>query len=223
MKSFLYNAYLHMLMGEECCELGSALHEDRLICETQNFFVVPTLGSIGIEGYLLIVPKKHHLGFGSIPQSSYAELNELMDSIKKVIHEVYGKPTLIFEHGPRLGELESGNSIDHAHLHVIPGFDITETWAVDLITRLGDKGHFYRVERVEGFERAREMCDLGTSYLYLENPQGIQLLSEQNFNRPSQYFRKMVAMQVNAEKWNWKSYPDNETLEKTVVALRGRI
>ena len=143
-----------------CCELGTELHkQNRVLCETDNFFVFPTLGPIDIEGYLLIATKKHYLGFGMIPSEQYSELNELIKETKKIIKDVYKKPTIIFEHGPRIGEdTKPGKSIDHAHLHVIPAdFDILNDWAVDLMSRLGDKGKFYRVERIEGFEKAKEL------------------------------------------------------------------
>jgi len=88
--------------------------------------------------------------------------------------------------------------------------------------RLGSIGMFYRVDRVEGFDRARELLTNGDSYLYMQTPQGMQLMSQQNFHRPSQYFRKMVASHVDSRKWNWKKYPCRETLEKTVERLKGK-
>ena len=113
-------------MVESCCRLGAAINQWRLLCETPHFFVMPTLGSFGREGYLLIVTKEHFLGFGMLPPSFFPELNELVRDIRKLVQAEYGKSPLIFEHGPRIGEEESGQSIDHAHLHVIPGIDITD-------------------------------------------------------------------------------------------------
>lgn len=205
-----------------CCKLTDAVNGERILCRTDNFFVMPTLGPIGVEGYLLIIPNKHHLGMGAVPDSLYPELNELINDTKKIIWSEYRKPSLIFEHGPRVGELSSGASIDHAHLHVVPGVDITKEWAVDLMMRLGDTGKFYRVERVEGFGKAKELLENKKSYLYLENILGVQLMSEQNFNRPSQYFRKMVADNVCSLNWNYKRHPDYRTLERTIKKLKGK-
>jgi diadenosine tetraphosphate (Ap4A) HIT family hydrolase len=205
-----------------CCRLGEAVEQERVLIKTDNFFVIPTLGSIGIEGYLLIIPKKHHLGISSLPSSIFPELNYLINETKKIIKSEYKKKTLVFEHGPRIGETKSGTSIDHAHLHLVPGIDITKDWAIDLMGRLGGVGKFYRVERVEGFERGEELIKRGSSYLYVENLSGRKLLSEQNFHRPSQYFRKMVANHVDPTAWNWKKYPDKETLEKTIEKLKPR-
>jgi diadenosine tetraphosphate (Ap4A) HIT family hydrolase len=210
-------------MGNACCELRLDINRYRVVCETPNFFVMPTLGSMGIEGYLLIITKEHHLGFGMIPQSQHAELAELISELKGRVKDEYGKSCLIFEHGPRIGGTEPGKSIDHSHLHLVPGVDIVDDWAVDMMHRLGRKGQFYRVDRVEGFEKARELCLRGSSYLYVDSPQGMQLLSEQNFHRPSQYFRTMVAHQVEVTEWNWKENNDLETLLKTVQRLQGKI
>jgi len=208
-------------MNQSCCRLGSALYQKRLLCETSNFFVIPTLGSFGLEGYLLIVSKIHYLGFGMIPEEHQSELNELKRDIKNIIKKEYGLPTLIFEHGPRIRNLNSGQSIDHAHLHVVPGGDITKEWAVDLMMRLEQKNHFYKVYRTEGFERAREILNSGRSYLYVESTDGTERMSDQNFIRPPQYFRKMVADKIGSNKWNWKKYPERETVKRTVKRLKG--
>ena len=209
-----------------CCEIGEKLRKGkgRLLCETENFFVFPTLGPIGIEGYLLIATKQHYLGFGMIPSEQYPELNELIKDTKKIIKEVYKKPTLIFEHGPRIGEdTKPGKSIDHAHLHVIPAdFDILKEWSIDLMSRLGNLGQFYRVERIEGFKRASDLIEQEKSYLYVESTNGSQYMSEQNFCRPSQYFRKMVANHISPSKWNWRYHPCKRTIDKTMDSLASR-
>ncbi|MFA5174478.1 MAG: HIT domain-containing protein [Candidatus Pacearchaeota archaeon] len=208
-------------MSENCCVLGKAIKQNRLLAQTDNFFVIPTKGSMGIPGYLLIVTKEHYLGFGEVPTNQYSELLGLIDSVKGIIKSEYKLNCLVFEHGPRLNE-QSGQSIDHAHLHVVPGVDITKEWAVDMMQRLDHQGIFYRVERVEGFERAKQIMGSKKSYLYVESPSGVQLLSEQNFFRPSQYFRKMVAHQSGSKDWNWRKHPDYLTLEKTVEKLSGK-
>ena len=209
-------------MNTNCCRIGLERNSYRVVCETPNFFVMPTLGSMGIEGYLLIVTKEHYLGFGMIPQNQHQEIGELIKEVKGRIKDEFGKSCLIFEHGPRIGETEPGKSIDHAHLHVLPGVDIINEWGVDMIHRLGSKGQFYRVDRVEGFERAADLCAIGTSYLYVDSPSGMQLLSEQNFHRPSQYFRTMVAHQIGFEGWNWRENPDVKTLDKTFERFQGK-
>jgi hypothetical protein len=71
-------------MIKPCCKLGKAINQERLLCETSNFFVIPTLGSLGIEGYVLIVTKEHFLGFGMLPSNFYPELNELLGDVKNL-------------------------------------------------------------------------------------------------------------------------------------------
>jgi diadenosine tetraphosphate (Ap4A) HIT family hydrolase len=179
---------------------------------------------LGIEGYVLIVPNAHVLGFAMLPSRLLSELNELKEDVKRLLLLEYGESPLIFEHGPRVGPTPSGQSIDHAHLHVVPArVDITDDWAMDLTHRLGNLGDFYRMDRVKDLERAREMCNRGTSYLYVENPEGAQLLSEQNFPRPPQYFRKMVADKLGIPTWDWKEHPDYKTLNRTLEKLQGKL
>lgn len=205
-----------------CCRLGAAIDQERVLFTTDNFFVVPTFGSIGIEGYLLVIPKDHHLGVGMVPESQYTELNGLVEDTLRLLKATYGVDSVIFEHGPRMKETDSC-CIDHAHLHIVPGVDITDGWATDLMGRLSDYGMFYRVEMIKGWSRTREMLAGGESYLFMRTPEGIPLMSNQNFLRPSQYFRKMVADSIGSREWNWRNFPDYVTLNKTIERLKGKL
>lgn len=49
---------------EPCCPLGSIPNEERVLYKTDNFFIAPTLGPIGIRGYLLLCAKQHFEGVG---------------------------------------------------------------------------------------------------------------------------------------------------------------
>ena len=111
-----------------CCALNyENIKKDRLIIhETNNYFVCPTLGSMGIRGYLLVISKEHFEGSGDIPQSLHEELDDIVNYSKARVKEVYGKESTVFEHGPKVGYCSGGGCLDHAHLHVVPGVDIIE-------------------------------------------------------------------------------------------------
>lgn len=137
-----------------CCVLGHAPYSDkRVLHESDNFFICAGLGAMGVEGYLMVVSKEHWEGSGELPKSMRRELDDLIYLTKARVHEVYGKGAIAFEHGLRVGECGGGGCIDHLHIQIFPGVDIRKRFAVSLIDCLKEKDKFYRVDRVEGFER----------------------------------------------------------------------
>src|SRR3989344_8457718 len=106
-------------MAEACCELGAKLLDQKqVLYQTDNFFVAPTIGPIGIEGYLLIMPKKCYSGVGGIPEELYPELENVLEKTRSVLKKEYDLDSQMFEHGPRFGRHGGGICLDHAHLHV---------------------------------------------------------------------------------------------------------
>ena len=202
-----------------CCRLGRAPSEEgRILYESDNFLVFPTLGPIGIKGYLLIASKKHYEGTGDMPEGLLPELEELITMTKSKLMEAYRKESILFEHGPKVGNSGwgGGTSIDHAHLHVIPGVDITSEFAVSLMMHLDKIGKFYKVDRLEGFKRTGEIFHSHrTSYVVFETPDNRRLVSEINFPGESQWLRQLTARKIGSERWNWRLYPDRETMRKT--------
>jgi len=210
-------------MEVSCCELGAAIHEERAIFKTDNFFVIPTKGSIGIEGYLLIVSKEHYEGTGDMPDELYPELDSLVGHVQRVLQESYGKSALVFEHGPRVCGIHGGGCLDHAHLHIVPGVDVTPKWAGDMLTRLEQARQFFRIDRVEGFDRIAEIYRRRkSSYLFVESPAGVRYVSEVNIEIPSQYFRRMIAEQTGSAHWDWRLHPGDETIRRTVEKLKNK-
>lgn len=45
---------------------------DNPVFESRNFVVVPSLGSL-VEGWMLLLPKKHLLSMGALPEELVAE------------------------------------------------------------------------------------------------------------------------------------------------------
>jgi len=207
-----------------CCPLGAIPDEEpsRVVLETDNFFVAPTIGPIGIEGYLLIISKDHCRGMGDIDPSDQQELEEVLHQTKQVVAENYGTP-FVFEHGPRIGQYRGGGCLDHAHLHVVPGARVMDRLAVDLLKRVQDVGQFYRMDRTEGFERTSEIFHRGSSsYLFLEAPDNRRLITEVNFHLPSQYLRRIIAKAQGKKNWDWKKHPGYGTMYRTRDALQGK-
>lgn len=210
---------------EGCCRLTiNPYKEGRVIYDKDNFIVFPALGSMGIEGYLLITSKNHYLGMGEIPFKHHKELDDLIQLTRARIKEAYGKDALVFEHGPKVGECGWGGCIEHAHLHVVPGVDITDAFAINLLDRLEETKQFYRVDRIEGLKRATEILEQGqTSYVMLEPEEGVRYISEVGFQGESQWLRKLIALNIGTNQWNWRKYPYFKMAMKTAETLMEKL
>src|SRR5712691_3239818 len=68
------------------------------IFESQNFVVIPSLGAL-VEGWLLLVPKRHFISMGAFHDEITAEMLHVKQSIIEVLETQYGS-LCIFEHGP---------------------------------------------------------------------------------------------------------------------------
>jgi len=208
----------------ECCRLGSEYpRRSNVLHETENFFVVPTIGQIGIEGYVLICSKNHCPGLGDIPPSQHEELENLLLLTRSVISSAYQKEVVVFEHGPRTACQMGGGCVDHAHLHVVPApVDLMGTLLPLLQMRLG-LGHFFRVERTEGFHRIREVLHgRKTSYLLCEEADRQRYVVEMNFPIPSQFLRQIIASELGSPEWDWRRFPHDESFARTIERLKGK-
>jgi diadenosine tetraphosphate (Ap4A) HIT family hydrolase len=207
-----------------CCRLGSEYpRRSNVLYETENFFVVPSIGQIGIEGYVLICSKVHRSGLGDVPPSQHEELEKLLRLTRSVLSSVYGIEPVVFEHGPRSPCQVGGACIDHAHLHVVPApVDLMGTLLPLLQKRLG-LGRFLRIERTEGFHRIREVFEgRKTSYLLCEEADRQRFVVEVDFPIPSQYLRQIIASELGSAEWDWQRYPHDDSFARTIESLKGK-
>ena len=91
---------------------------DTVIHETPSFVVTPTVGAL-IEGWILIISKRHVPAMGALTREELCELNELVMKIRDLMESTYGS-VVVFEHGPACEGTTFGCGIDHAHFHVVP-------------------------------------------------------------------------------------------------------
>jgi len=95
------------------------LADSRIMHETENFVVLPALGSF-VEGYVLIVSKEHYHCAGKLPEKAFNELFGLIKKVKRSILTTYQLGSVVFEHGAISCLNKFGGCIDHAHMHVVP-------------------------------------------------------------------------------------------------------
>jgi len=202
-----------------CCLCGSLSATtpapwDQPFLESDNFVVVPSLGSI-VAGWSLIVPRRHFVAIGALPRPYLPELEHLKLRTTKFLESAFG-PCCAFEHGPYEPSRPIGCGVDHAHLHIVPlPFDLLNTSAAflpkDIRWSPGD------------FDSCVQAFDAGADYLYVEQPIGegrIALHSQ----IPSQAFRRVIATSVGQpDSYDWRSFPQLPVVQRTLsVIQRGR-
>jgi len=179
--------------------------------ESPNFVILPSLGAL-VEGWLLLVPKKHFLCMGALTDSMAAEMHEMKHFLCSFLKQCYGQ-ACAFEHGPSRANLSVGCGVDHAHLHVLPvAFDLSSA-----VTSFLPEDILWSKA---GLEECRDAFGRGEDYLYLEQPIGVgRIATHQGFG--SQLFRRAIATQIGAmNQFNWQEYPHLANVSATIEKVR---
>lgn len=191
------------LNGKDCSFTKIYQNEmrSRVIFQTTNFAVIPTIGQI-VEGHTLILPFKHYTSIGGLPAVRILELETLIEMVKDAIASSYGVQPLFFEHGTVGNGKESGGcGIYHMHLHAVPIPSAVNFQA--LIS--------FPIKKIDSFFKLQEIISKGSSYLLYVDQASNKFVIE-NEHLPSQYMRKKLAEAIGSEDWDWKSCQREERL-----------
>ena len=197
-----------------CHSLGadsSANVWDKPVIESPNFVAVPSLGAL-VPGWVLLLPKKHHVAMGAVPSSETAELREIKRALVSRLGQAYGE-LCAFEHGPSGPGREVGCGVDHAHLHLVPlKFDLGAA-----VLPLLPRGVRWSEADLDDSKRAFED---GLDYLYLEQPLGRGRIAVcDRFG--SQLFRRVIASHLGIDdEYNWREHPKVDNILSTVRTLQ---
>lgn len=178
--------------------------KERILYETENFYVTPTLGQI-TPGYLLIIPKGHYSCLGDLPPSMQQELTALKEKVGEELTRKYQKP-IFFEHGI------CGQTVRHAHLHCVPA-------NVDLS---GNIAQDYKMSKIDRLEDLKDIFNKEGSYLFLEDRSGQKFVfhTKDKEVKP-QYLRIVLAQKLGVpERADWKVYPGWEEIEECKKRLK---
>lgn len=121
------------------------------------------------------------------------------------------KSCILFEHGGTINPYSPcANTIDHAHIHIIPL----------QITQEGKLLNDLKPTRIDNLQTIRAY--MGKNYILYNNPQNTIYISCRPF--PSQYMRKWIANEIGIpNKWNWKQFPFTENIKKSIDYLNATI
>ena len=195
----------------QLCFAGSTEAWDEPLIELPNFMVLPSLGAL-VEGWVLIVPKKHFLSLATLPDSLTFEMRGLQRMLCERLQRIYG-PVAAFEHGPAAEQRTVGCGVDHAHMHIVPvDFDLSVAVAPYL-----PPGSTWSEATVTD---CRIAVQEGDDYLYLEQPLGRPRIVRHG-NLGSQLFRRAIASHLGVpDDFNWRNNPQIENVDKTIRTFK---
>lgn len=188
-----------------------------IIAETDNFIALTSNGHF-VKGYLLIIPKYHYNSFAEVfdeKTTLWDEFQAILENLKNQIKNIFrASEYTIFEHGSLRGKKGAGNTIDHAHLHVIPK-------SINFLDALLDKGHSIikigSICDIKKYNAPYLLFSRGDKY-YLTNIEPVT----NNKNYQSQYLRRIAYRKICGKEdngWDWKNFPHESTLQKTIKAI----
>jgi diadenosine tetraphosphate (Ap4A) HIT family hydrolase len=185
--------------------------ETRIICETSEWVLLPTVGCF-TPGYCLFMPLDHIDAVADVAPGELVGTGTSVEEMRTLITGVFG-PVIVAEHGPRGCELGAG-CCSHAHLHLIPVPDVEAVTSAYQAT----SGPGRRLERLACLPDTVE-----GPYLYLSPRPGEHLLwPSAGFAR--QYVRRVcAALHGVANRFDWRDHPFDENQALTVTALRAAI
>ena len=197
----------------DCVFCDRSQFEERLCGETNDFWIIATLGQITDGGYVLLVPKRHVECVGAMTSKEIKLLEKLLIKISDALLKEYSfsSPTL-FEHGI------VGQTIKHAHLHVVPvNLDITNR-----IIRDFSRNVFLIQKSLSQFRMACKKIQ--KPYILWEDFTVGGLKAFLSPDAPLQYLRTVVAEALGRpERANWRNMDselDRKLWSETVRRLK---
>ena len=179
------------------------------LLETENFKVIPSLGSL-VEGWVLVVPKKHYLSFGYLENTLFIELNYLHKQVIKILQDLFRKDVIAFENGSLSKGSYLGCGVDYAHMHYVP-------LEIDL-KKLVNEFYGGKVvwERISTLVSMKNKIQNSKPYLFIDTNIRDKFICE--IHEPySQLIRKFIANEIGkSNQYDWKRFRFDDNIEKTI-------
>ena len=205
--------YCDFLLGERA-DRGNREPWNKIIYESDNFVVVPTLGSL-VEGWLLIVTKEHFLCMGALPDTFRKEIEAVVDFTSNAITHSFNTPT-IFEHGPSREGSDIGCGIDHAHLHLVP----LKFSLLAQARKSKELNELVWSHSRDDFHQLQNLHRQGKSYLYIKEPNSESVYCTPEAV-PCQSLRRIIARTIGIESaYDYNKYHFESNVERTIRTLQ---
>lgn len=176
---------------------------EHIVYETKSFYIVPGTGAF-FDGYLMIVPKTHVMSFALLPEEERLEFYDLLDDIRPILEEMYGKKVFAFECGSgRTGAGKHKTSIVHAHFHLAPT-------NMPVLKEVRKSGLHPALIDKESLGRYGEYPYM----LYVDQQDNWFICSNPDDYYPRQHPRQVLANWMGCyEIYNWRIHPFREKMD----------
>lgn len=187
---------------------------ERLVAETDGFYLIATLGQITDGGYLLVVPKEHVICCGALSNERMKRMIAvLMKALFAVCAEYEAEDITVFEHGM------TGQTVKHAHLHILPA-------RLDFESRVARHFPDKKIINLTLKELQRKFYWVNRPYLYwlAESAGKFRERVVGDLEVPAQYLRTLAAEELGRpERANWRTMDaalDRKLWSETVKRLK---
>lgn len=206
-------------MKNNCAFCDRSQFEERIVGETDELWIIATLGQIPkLGGYVLVVPKHHVPCVGAlvgkqrrifISMSLWTSHSVAMEYQRSM--KLDPIPTTLFEHGI------VGQTVQHAHLHILPSVvDFTPKIRADF-----PEANIEELTKISHLQKSYGKNPL--PYLYWTTPSGTAMVCW-NPPAPNQYLRIVAAELLGKpERANWRTMDpelDRRLYLETVTRLK---
>lgn len=185
---------------------------DKPFAESESYIAISSIGAF-IEGWTLIVPKKHVLSMREIYHDE--EYQQFFNIVYNKINKIYGK-AIIFEHGSSYEGSLTACGTNHAHIHIVP---------IDSSVKREIQS-FKSMEWKKRNISKLSMLNKNTEYLYYyEMNEQISWTEINGYlhivtNPTSQFFRKILAMKIGGNiDFDYKKNPQLDITLRTFEKL----
>lgn len=180
---------------------------DTSILETDEFVVVPTLGSI-VPNWLLLLPRLSTINFREYEKQSAIRST---DHIRTVAAELGALDYIWFEHGACEPASATGCGVDYAHIHLL--LDAPFSYG-DFARHAVQKSNLNW--RNSPFDSVYSAVRPDADYYTLGNAEYC-LVQDSGCSLGSQFFRKCVAeLTQESGRWNYREHPFDDNILRTL-------
>jgi ATP adenylyltransferase len=208
-----------------CLELETSprkciLGWDRVIWENDRFIVIPTVGCF-VEGYVMIMPKRHTFSMAQLEKDELKELSRLSTQLYYKLKHKYGE-IMIAEHGAVSCDIRGAQCCDHAHLHFIPTvtrerLELAAQQYSDVTQYCGNTPEF--VGSLSDLQKYNS-----DAYILFALAPGYYNVWRSSAGFERQFCRRAAALANGMpDLWNWRDHYGEENMIKTYQALKGKL
>jgi diadenosine tetraphosphate (Ap4A) HIT family hydrolase len=179
---------------EFCAEFSDGkqigAYQARVLFETRNLVVIPSLGPVHPE-HLLICTREHRTALYELTDQEFSEVGNILGMFERNF-SARRLNFIAFENGTKRGTA-GGCSIIHYHLHVVP------------LSSQFDETTFRNFESMScgDFVLARSAAESFGSYIMIKL-QNRPFLVMRREGLPSQFMRRLVATSNGRRDWDWR-------------------